>query len=444
VADEAPEPKWSSAPMTRPNVVFIMADDLGYADLSCYGQRSFETPELDRLASGGLQLTHGYANSAVCSPTRVALLTGRYQQRLPVGLPEPGGGSGLFVPEDHPTLANLFKAQGYETCLVGKWHLGNFPDHSPRSNGYDHYFSFQGGANDYFRHSGQNKVVGDGLWLDDQPVERRGYLTDLLADYAVDYIGSMQPNQPFLMSLHFNAPHWPWEGPGDEALAATITNRRHTDGGNLSKYGEIVRAMDSAIGRVLGALRQRAMERDTIVVFTSDNGGERFSDTWPFNGRKSELLEGGIRVPAIIRWPAAIEPGTTSSQVVTSMDWLPTLLEAAGGQAPESYEFDGENLLPVLTNQESERPRKLFWRYRSSCQSAVRDGDLKYPQIEGKEFLFNVVVDPQERANLKDLLPDEFARLKADHAAWEATMLPYPENSPSETPKSLGYYVDRY
>jgi arylsulfatase A-like enzyme len=205
----------------------------------------------------------------------------------------------------------------------------------------------------------------------------------------------------------------------------------------------MVQRMDAGIGQVLAALRRRGLERDTIVVFTSDNGGERFSDVWPLIGMKGELLEGGVRVPGLVRWPTAIRPGSRSDQVMISMDWLPTLLKAVGGAPDPAYPSDGEDLLEVLTGAAAARPRKLFWRYKASEQAAVRDGPMKYLKMGAHEFLFDIAADEHERADLKEARPEVFARLKADFAAWNAGMLPYPAESFSENPKSLGY-ADRY
>ena len=409
-----------------PNILFIMADDLGYADLSCYGRRDYRTPVLDRLAAQGLLMTQGYANSCVCSPTRVALITGRYHQRLPVGLPEPIEGSeeGLGLPAGQPTLPGMLKAAGYRTSLVGKWHMGWPPEHGPLASGYDSFFGIATGAADHFAHTygpRRENVLFEG----GERVERSGYLTDLLADRAIQELRAAG-GQPFLLSLHFTAPHWPWEGPNDAATSANLSSLRHNDGGSLEIYAEMVRSMDAAIGRVLAELDRRGSARDTIVVFTSDNGGERFSDTWPLRGGKTELLEGGIRTPLIVRWPARIRAGRRSDQVMVSMDWLPTFAAAAGARTSPDYPPDGENLLDVLTGAAAARPRKLFWRFRAGDQAAVRDGDWKYLRMGSDEQLFNVAADPRERANLKDREPGRFAQLKTDWAAWNAQMLRYP------------------
>ena len=325
----------SAAQAARPNIVFIMADDLGYADESCYGQRDYLTPNIDRLAIEGLRFTQGYANSPVCSATRTALITGRYQYRLPVGLEEPINSStpkniGLHL--DHPTLPSLLKRASYGTTLVGKWHLGFLPDFSPLKSGYDRFFGIFGGAADYFNH-GPNAARGGAeasqLHEQEVPIERHGYMTNLLGDRAVETIdGYAKSKQPFLLSLHFTAPHWPWEGPDDEAESQRIRNIFHRDGGTQKTYAAMVQSLDVNIGRVLQALDAYGLSQNTIVVFTSDNGGERFSKIWPFTGMKTELLEGGLRIPSIVRWPGRIAAGSVSEQVMISMDWMPTLLAA--------------------------------------------------------------------------------------------------------------------
>jgi len=231
---------------------------------------------------------------------------------------------------------------------------------------------------------------------------------------------------PFLLSLHFNAPHWPWEGPGDEAESTRVagTDLNDYDGGSQQTYTRMIQGMDAQIGRVLKALESAGALDNTIVVFTSDNGGERFADTWPFTGRKTELLEGGLRIPAIVSWPAQLPQGKTTNQVAITMDWLPTLLAAAGASVDPASPSDGVNLVPVLKGASAPAPRKLFWRYKSNAQRAMRDGDLKFLKILENTFLFNVVDDPMERANLKDRRRDEFERLQREWVAWNSTMLP--------------------
>ena len=430
----------------RPNIVFIVADDMGYADISCNGRRDFMTPNIDRIAVQGAHFPQAYANSPVCTASRVAIITGRYQARLPVGMEEPITNvtkPGIGLPPEHPTLPSLLKKVGYGTTLVGKWHLGNLPEFSPLRSGYDHFYGYRSGAVDYFLHVDTGGRPD--LWDGDQPVSQTGYMTTLLGDRAVQVIEDYaRAGLRFLLSLHFSAPHWPWEGPEDQAEAERLRGRdlRDLDGGSSETYRRMILALDEQVGRVLKALDDRGLARNTIVIFTSDNGGERFSDTWPFNGRKTELLEGGLRIPALVSWPARIPAGLVSQQVTANMDWLPTLLAAAGAAQDPAYPSDGMNLLPQLSEGASPVERRLFWRYKALWQRAARIADWKYLKILDSTFLFNVADDPMERANLKERRKDVYDRLVAEWNAWNATMLP--ETATSFTYNNTGkQWVDR-
>jgi arylsulfatase A-like enzyme len=422
----APTPK-------PPNILFILADDMGYADVACYGRRDVSTPHVDGLAARGTRFLQAYANSAVCSASRTALITGRYQYRLRLGLEEPlVGNPDVGLPPSHPTLPSLLKKAGYSSTLIGKWHLGELPKFGPLQSGYDHFYGFRGGALDYFSHA---FGTDDDLWDDDTAIHEVGYLTDLLGARAVEVVnGYASAGTPFMISLHFNAPHWPWEGPDDQAESERLRAGGpramfHIDGGSQKTYRQMIEAMDRQIGKVLAALEANQLTDDTIVVFTSDNGGERFADTWPFTGRKTELLEGGLRIPSIVCWPRRIPQGRTTMQVSISMDWLPTLLAAAGASVDPDHASDGVDLLPQLVANAAPVPRKLFWRYKANAQRAVRDGDYKFLKILDNTFLFNVVEDPLERANLKQRRPEIYRRLVREWHDWNATMLPEIEES---------------
>ncbi len=422
-------PAAARAARKRPNILYIMADDLGYADLSCYGRHDFETPALDRLAASGVRFTDAYANSAVCTATRVGLITGRYQYRLPIGLEEPlANRANIGLPPTQPTLPSLLAKAGYRTSLIGKWHLGSLPEFDPLKSGYQKFWGIRSGGVDYYTHATTNGKPD--LWDGPTPIEKAGYLTDLLADRAIEEIREASAGgAPWFMSLHFTAPHWPWEGPDDAAESARLAKSKnpqaifHFDGGSAAIYAAMVRRLDYQVGRVLEALRAARVEDETIVVFTSDNGGERFSDTWPFSGRKTELLEGGLRIPAIVRWPGVTRAGATSNAQIISMDWLPTFVAAAGSAPDPRYPTDGVDIAPALGGAALPE-RSLFWRYKGHGQRAVRRGRLKYLRIGSNEFLFDVVADPLERANLKDRDAAAFAALKAEWEAWDKTMLP--------------------
>ncbi len=423
---------FAQPPAKPPNIVFILADDLGYADVACYGRPDLSTPNIDRLAATGVRFLQAYANSAVCTATRVALITGRYQYRLPVGLEEPlpVRDTSVGLPPAEPTLPSLLRKAGYTTTLVGKWHLGKLPKFGPLQSGYDHFYGFRTGALDYYSHHGTDQE--DDLWDDDVAIHQVGYLTDLLGDRAVSVINeSATSERPFFMSLHFNAPHWPWEAPGDEAESDRIkaTSLQHYDGGTQKTYQRMIERMDLQIGRVLTALETNGQLENTIVVFTSDNGGERFADTWPFTGRKTELLEGGLRIPSIISWPSRLPKARTTQQVAISMDWLPTLVAAAGASVDPASPSDGIDLLPHLMDPAATVPRTLFWRFKANAQRAARVGDDKFLKMLDNTFLFNVVDDPMERANLKARRPDIYGRIEAAWYEWNATMLPETDES---------------
>ena len=433
----------------RPNIVFIVADDLGFADLGCYGGREAEfgpvSPVLDGLAAAGLKFTQGYANSPVCSPTRFALMTGRYQYRLRGAAEEPinsksRGSATLGLPPEHPTLPSLLRDAGYRTALIGKWHLGYPPHFSPLKSGYQRFFGPMSGGVDYFSHC-DSRGTHD-LWQGEQEHREDGYLTDMITDRAVQWLGEVAGpaggDQPFFLSLHYTAPHWPWETRDDAALAEEVKdNLFHLHGGNIHRYRKMIHQMDEGIGRVMAALRQAGVDRDTLVVFTSDNGGERFSDNWPLVGGKMDLTEGGIRVPWIAHWPAAIAPGGVSDQQCLTMDWSATILAAAGVAADADHPLDGVSLLPVLHDPAATFERMMAWRMNHRGQRALRLGDWKYLQVDGHEYLFKLPDDERERANHAKREPERLATMRQAWEDWAATMPPIA----ADATVSLGYGV---
>lgn len=412
----------------QPNIIFILADDLGFADLGCFGREDIATPALDALAADGVAMHRSYSNSSVCSPTRLALITGRYQYRLPSGLDEPlGVHPELGLPDEVVTLPDMLKRAGYATSLVGKWHLGGLPAYGPRKSGYDRFFGIYEGGADYFAHGMtiRGKFKHD-LWENETEIHRTGYLTDLITERCIDELGRFASgDSPFFLSAHYTAPHWPWEGPEDEEVAKGIRDSFHYDGGSNAVYAAMVQSLDRGVGRLLAALEANGQAENTIVIFTSDNGGERFSKVWPLRGMKGELLEGGIRVPTLIRWPGRIAEGTRSELIQITMDWVPTLLAAAGIAESDWPPLDGRNLLPALLGGPVGPQRTLFWRHKAQDQRAALEGRFKYLSMSGHEFLFDVEADPREVANLKTANPDIFARLKAAFENWDKEMLPY-------------------
>lgn len=433
-----------AAQMTSPNIIFIVADDLGYADLGCYGGRDAAfgpvSPVLDLMAANGLKMTQGYANSPVCSPTRFAMITARYQYRLRGAAEEPirsdsRGSATLGLPPDHPTVPSLLRDKGYRTALIGKWHLGYPPHFGPLRSGYEEFFGPLSGGIDYFTHC-DSRGTHD-LWADDKNVKSDGYLTDLISQRAVDYVGRMaQQDAPFFLSLHYTAPHWPWETRDDSSKAPSVKdNLFDLAGGNIHVYRRMIHHMDEGIGALMSALKKHGMAENTLVIFTSDNGGERFSDSWPLVGGKMDLTEGGIRVPWIAHWPAVIAPGTQSQQLCMTMDWSATILDAAGVSAAPGYMLDGVSLMPVLRDTTYHFDRPLHWRMNYRGQQAMREGDWKYLLVDGNEYLFNISSDERERANQAHCDPERLARMRAAWEAWNATM----PMIPADATISVGY-----
>ncbi len=417
--------------MTSPNIIFIVVDDCGYADLGCTGQTGYQTPALDRLAGEGMRFTQAYANAPLCTNTRVGLITGRYQYRLKIGLVEPLRGANrdepeMGIPAGFPTLPALLRAAGYRTALIGKWHLGFLPQYSPLKSGYDEFFGIMGGFTGYYTHKGEGGMPD--LWEDEVPVERAGYVTDLLSERALAFVEAAgTAPAPYFLSLHYNAPHWPWSAPSVE----TAARERETDpaeileGGSPRIYGEMMGILDAGIGRVVDAAQRSG--KDTLVIFTSDNGGERYSNIWPFVGRKWDLLEGGLRVPQIVWWPGHVKPGEVTDQVSITMDLTATCLAAAGVAPDAGLPLDGVDLLPVLTGQTPAGERTLYWRMANRSQRAVRRGDWKYLKVSDREFLFDIGWDPRERGDMARKRPDLLAELRRLWEAWNREMLPVPD-----------------
>jgi arylsulfatase A-like enzyme len=444
-APTAPAPAaQAGAPRGRPNFVFIVADDLGYADLGCYGGREAAfgpvSPVLDAMAAAGLRLTQGYSNSPVCSPTRFALMTGRYQYRLRGAAEEPinsrsRGSNTLGLPPEHPTLPSLLRNAGYRTALMGKWHLGYPPHFSPLRSGYEEFFGPMSGGVDYFTHA--DSSGRHDLWQGETEQAEEGYLTDLITQRVVDWIArAARDDAPLFLSLHYTAPHWPWQTRGDRGLKVEGT-LFHLAGGNVDTYRRMIHHMDEGIGAVLQALRDCGRLDNTLVVFTSDNGGERYSDNWPLVGGKMDLTEGGIRVPCIVHWPAVVKPGGVSAQHCLTMDWSATMLDAAGVAPDPAYPLDGVSLMPVLREASHTFDRPMAWRMNHRGQRALRQGRWKYLRVDGHDYLFDIEADARERANRGPYEGDRLPRMREAWETWNASMPAIPEDATV----SLGYSV---
>lgn len=422
-----------------PNIVFIMADDLGYGDLGCYGCQDIHTPAVDRLAAQGVRFTSYYANAPECTPTRTALLTGRYQHR--VGGLECAIGNGnvgrygdairlrecdeLGLPVSELTIGRMLKVKGYRNGICGKWHLGYDPKFSPLKHGFDYFFGPLGGGIDYFYHKEPSGL--DTLRLNDNPVEREGYITELITDEAVRFI-QREKDKPFFLYVPYTAPHSPYQGPGDPH--ETRRTDDDWDTGSRETYAKMVERMDRGVEQILNELDQHGLSQNTVVFFVSDNGGAKFANNQPFRGNKGQTFEGGIRVPAIVRWPGIIQPGSETDQPSITLDMTASIANIAGVTPPKERPFDGIDVVKLVSSSHLPSKRTLFWRKPRGSQTwrTVRDGDMKYVSLDngGKltEYLFDMKNDPSEKNNLLSERKDDLTRLKKLLMQWEEEVKP--------------------
>lgn len=412
---------YSSAWAQRPNIIYIMTDDMGYGDLSGYGRKDYITPHLDRLASQGMKFTNAYSAASLCTPTRTAFMTGRYPARTPVGLIEPltGRSDSIYgLTSDYPSIATLMKAAGYETALIGKWHLGFQPNHNPTKNGFEYFFGIISGAADYVSHKGHSGRHD--LYENDKPAFINGYLTEVFADKTIKFL-EKEHSKPFFLTITFNAPHWPWQAPGDPAYPDTMDQAA---GGTAATYAGMMKSLDDAVGAIMKTLDEKQLSNNTIVIYTNDNGGERFSNHAGLAKKKMNVWEGGIKVPAFVRWPGKIAARTSTNQMAITMDWTATILAAAGAKPDPAFPLDGIDLMPLLTGKQQETPREFYWRnFQRNQQKAIREGNWKYLQDKDGEYLFNINDDPGEKNNLREKEQTIFERLKKKYAEWESTVL---------------------
>jgi len=411
------------AQTTRPpNVVLILMDDLGYGDLGSYGAPDVRTTNVDRLAREGVRLTDAYANGAVCTPTRTALITGRYQQRfrLEWALGATPGDLELGLPATGTSLPALLKANSYATGLVGKWHLGWKPEFGPLTHGFDEFYGFLSGAHDYY-----TRNTADGppdLYDNTTPVEPAGYLTDEITRRGVSFI-ARHADGPFFLEVAYNAVHWPFEPPDRPPTDATVRPLRQMPDDSVAAtrqdYVRMLERADQGVGQILAELERRGVANNTLVIFTNDNGGEWLSRNAPLYHRKGTLWEGGIRVPLILRWPGRLPAAKTSAQVAITFDLTATILAATRTPLPAGYHPDGIDLLPVLRG-DSPVERRLFWRINrpNRRQQAVRSGRWKLLVDAGQYLLFDLSNDPGERTDLAARHPDIVVALKGALAAW--------------------------
>ena len=409
----------------RPNVVVIMTDDMGWSDLGSYGAKDVRTPNIDSLARDGVRFTDFYSNGVLCTPTRAGFISGRYQQRygMEVALPNEGSSGsdrGLLV--TGRSLPQLLKDNAYATALIGKWHLGYRPEFSPNAHGFGYFFGLKSGYHDYYTHNGGNGKPD--LFENDRAVDVPGYMTDLITDRSVKFIQE-HAKEPFFIDVAYNAPHWPYQPPDKPSVAPG--NARHVMPGDeprsaRAEYVAMIERVDRGVGTLLRTLDTLDLSKNTIVIFTNDNGGEWLSNNGPLFNRKWTVWEGGIRVPTLIRWPGRVPRGKVTRQVGITMDLTASILAAAGAKVPETARLEGVDLLPILEGKTSEVERTLFWRTTAGnrTQKAVRQGDWKLVVDANHFLLFNVRTDPGERQDLAARNHDIVQKLRKLHTGWEA------------------------
>ena len=431
-------------PTKRPNIILFLTDDQGYGDLSCMGCTDFRTPHLDALAHGGVLFTDWYSNSPVCSPSRAALLTGRYPGNAGVRSILAGHRTATGLPSHVPTLATALRDQGYATYMSGKWHLGLAEASRPHNHGFEHWFGHMAGCIDYYSHIfywGANNP-GPGispthdLWQDGEEIWEDGrYFTELITEHAIEYgRDAARKEQPFFLYVPYNAPHYPMHAP-----EKYVDRFRHLPW-DRRIMAAMISAVDDSVGQILAEVERLGLGQDTMSVFTADNGPSRETRNWldgtldPYyggsagslKGHKFSLYDGGIREPGILHWPAAVAGGQVLSEPVASMDVFPTALSAAGGD-PSAFELDGTNLLPYVCDEQDPAPRDLFWEM--GPQTAMRRGSMKLV-LQGKLVeeappeddihLADLSDDMGERINVKDRDPRLTQELKESAETWRA------------------------
>jgi arylsulfatase A-like enzyme len=425
-------------PTRPPNVVLVITDDIGYGDLGCYGAPDCKTPNLDRLAREGVRLTDFYANGATCTPTRAALISGRYQQRFglehPLGA-EPKTDAELGLRPTGHSLPQLLKNNGYATGLIGKWHLGWKAEFSPIAHGFETFFGFKSGYIDYYQHTtGIDAPLQADLFENDKPVEVPGYMTDLITERSVRFV-EQNAGRPFFLEVAYNAAHWPYQRPDHPSVARD--HARHLGPfddptSTRADYVAMLERADAGVGRILAALDAAGQRGNTLVIFTNDNGGEWLSRNAPLFHRKGSVWEGGIRVPTIVRWPGRIPSGRVSRQVGITMDLTATILAATGTPVPRDAGLEGVDLMPVLAGRSRPVERTLFWRVVGARQQqAVRSGDWKLVLDGGRAMLFDLRTDMGERNDLIGAHSDIARRLRPLLAAWIEAVEAEAKHAPS-------------
>jgi len=422
----------------RPNIIFLLADDMGYGDLACYGRTDIETPVLDRLAKQGVRFTDHYANGPECSPTRAAFLTGRYQQW--VGGLECAIGTGnvgryddairlrethdLGLPTSEQTISRLLKDAGYATGITGKWHLGYEPKFAPHLHGFDYTFYCIGGGMDYFHYL--DTVAGYNLFQNGNPICRQGYFTDLVTDEAIQFIRAHRAG-PFFLYVPYTAPHAPFQGPNDYRDDPLPLDSPLWKQGKAPPdvYIAMIERLDQQIGRLLACVEQLGLAGNTVVIFASDNGGTASARNAPYSNIKGTTFEGGIRVPAIVRWPGVIAAGITSHQPCITFDFTASIARIAGAHPSPAKPFEGIDIIDHVARRAPDITRVLYWRKArgNTVWMGVRDGNLKFvARQRGDQYedhLFDLATDPPEKNDLKTQRRADFVRIRTLYRTWE-------------------------
>lgn len=421
-----------SKPTSKPNIILFFSDDAGYADFGFTGSKDFETPNIDKLAKQGIVFTNAYVSASVCGPSRAGLLTGRYQQRfgfihnnVPGAIDKNAGlyGEKMGLPKDQKTIANYLKEYGYISSVVGKWHQGHGEGFHPLDRGFGHFYGFLGGARSYFEVKKPNAEKQ--LWRNRKKIsEPGGYLTNHLANEACSFIEDNQES-PFFLFLSFNAVHTPFHAKKEDL------DRFPDLEGNRKKLAAMTWSMDKAIGKVCDQLERLELDENTLIIFANDNGGTSYfgSDNSPFSGCKATFLEGGIRIPFIMKWENHLKKGTNFDYPVSTLDIVPTAIEMAGGNADDFKILDGVDILPYITGENKNKPHETLYWNGDGTFSAIRDNDWKLITMPDRlPELYNLASDPSEKVNLvqeepeitKELLRKLFAWRNAnDNARWQ-------------------------
>ncbi|MFQ6036804.1 MAG: sulfatase [Sedimentisphaerales bacterium] len=409
----------SQAGRKRPNIIVIISDDQGYADIGVHGCQDIATPNIDSIARNGFRFTNGYVSCPVCSPTRAGLATGRYQQRFGHEFntgPPPGGlRDHVGLPLTEVTIADVLKSAGYVTGAVGKWHLGMAPHFHPFKRGYDEFFGFLHGGHSYIDPGlGTFNPILHGT----EPVDEKEYLTDAFSREAVAFI-QRHHDKPFFLYLAYNAVHTPLQAPPRYQNGfGHITDKKRR------VYAGMLTAMDEGIGKLLAKLRELDIQKDTVLFFLSDNGGPKANGSRndPLRGTKGTMFEGGIRVPFMVQWPRRLKGGQAYEHPVIALDILPTAAAAVGADLPRDRKFDGVNLLPYLTGEKKTPPHEsLFWRMGQNY--AARKGNLKLVKMGEQISLFDLSSDIGESQDLADQRPDVLREMQQAYKQWNSEMI---------------------